>query len=201
MTKISTRYSLVPRTRDSMQKLFLAFVLIGPLACGKKDANEGAASTTQTVANAPMSGDAPQAKAGMSDDDALRGYTLTMRKVDAFAAASKAAAAATRGLPADQAAALRQSSSESGSTRSIDDMANSYDHVPPIRDAIKNAGLSSREYALIMFTTMQAMSMEAMTQANPKATLPANMNPVNLEFARANHDAIMRAMESVGSGH
>jgi len=199
MTKKLAGYSYVLQSRNFVPQMLLALALVGVTACGKKDASAGVSDTGQVAAGATASGDAAQAKSGMSDDDALRSYTLTMPKIDAFAAATKAATAAARTLSPDQAAALKEAPAEAGETPSLDQMAVQYDKFPPIRNAIKGAGLSSREYALIMFTTMQAMSMEAMTKANPKTTLPNNMNPANLEFAKANHDAIMRAMQSVNS--
>ena len=68
---------------------------------------------------------------------------------------------------------------------SLDDMAAFLDDIPEARDAIKKAGLGTREYVVVSFAVMQAaMAQWLMEQGTPRDKIAANMSihPANLAF-------------------
>jgi hypothetical protein len=124
---------------------------------------------------------------GRALDAALVSYKLTMPKVDAWVLAGVEMAHAFKGrTPPDM----------DGNAKTIDEMAAQYDAVPEMRRAIRKAKLSTREYATLGMVIMQAMMFESMLTEAPNAKLPANMNPANLTFVRANKGVLQKKMEA-----
>lgn len=141
------------------------------------------------VCLAPNALEAQDAKS-RSLDAALKGYTLTMPKVDAWANAGVEAARALKARTTPLPEPEREA-------RTIEEMAAQFDAIPEMRRAIRKAGLSTREYALLGMVIMQAQMFEAVSGADPKAKPPHNMNPANLAFARANKAVLTQKLKAV----
>jgi hypothetical protein len=121
-------------------------------------------------------------------DAALVAYQLTMPKVDAWVLAGVEMAHAFKGrTPPDM---------DGNEAKTIDEMAAQYDAVPEMRRAIRKAKLSTREYATLSLVIMQAVMFESMLASTPNAKPPANMNPANLTFVRANKGVLQKKMEA-----
>ena len=127
---------------------------------------------------------------GRALDAAVMNYTLTMPKVDAWARA---------GIDAAQALKARKTPPPDPEceAKTIDEMAAQLDAIPELRRAIRKAGLSTKEYALLGMVIMQVQMFDAIAGADPTAKLPYNMNPANLAFARANKAALEQKLRAV----
>jgi len=128
------------------------------------------------------------------DNAAIRDYVLTMPKVDSWVAATVAMQRAASTLNQQQAGSLRASS-----IASLDQMASGYDRVPAIRNSIRGAGLSPKEFATIGLVMMQSLTLDAVLRNNPQGKVPANANPANLRFVKANRELILEKMASLRS--
>jgi hypothetical protein len=129
---------------------------------------------------------------GRALDAAIRSYQLTMPKVDAWMLAGVEMARAFKGrTPPDIS---------HDDAKSIDEMAAQYDAVPEVRRAIRKAKLSTKEYATLSLVIMQAMMADQLLAENPSAPPPANLNPANLAFVRANKGALEKKFKAVQGG-
>ena len=141
------------------------------------------------VCSASQALDAQDAKS-RALDAALKGYTLTMPKVEAWAKAGVESARALRARKTPPPDPEREA-------KTIDEMAAQFDAVPEMRRAIRKAGLSTKEYALLGMVIMQVQMFDAIAGADPTAKLPYNMNPANLAFARANKAALAQKFRAL----
>ncbi|HEX7114151.1 MAG TPA: hypothetical protein VF193_03380 [Steroidobacter sp.] len=79
---------------------------------------------------------------------------------------------------------------------SLDDMAAFFDDIPEASDAIRKAGLDTREYVVVSFAIMQAaMAQWLMEQGTPREKIAAEMgiHPANLAFVEK-HKAELEAI-------
>ncbi len=136
-----------------------------------------------------------QAQPLRGDDALLAGYTLTVPKVKAWAAAGVAVAEAQKARAAAGQAPQKAQMDAKGN--SIDDMAATMDGIPEVRRAIRRAGLTSREFSIISLVVIQAMMATSMMESNPKMEIPKNLNPANITFVKANKQLIQDSLRAV----
>ena len=159
--------------------------------------------TTLLLAAAMFAVPAAHAQKMTPDEVTIRNYTLTMPKVEAWAAASIDIANAMKAMPAAErerrkAEMEAQAQAESQKDESISGMAATMEKVPEIRRAFRKAGLTTREGMTLSLALMQAMMYDQVAATNPDAKIPYNMNPANLAFVRKNKaqlDARMKAVQ------
>jgi len=176
-------------------RLAPALVLVTTLAaCSKK---EGAA----TQSSAPPAAAPASAIAGTKGDAELadvQSYKLSMDKIDKMLAAQRNLAAKAKAMtPAEREAMQARGESASDPNASLDDMARKIDGEPILRDAIREAGLSSREYVLITMSMMQTGMAEGVLKMRPKDNQDSliremKANPDNIKFYRE-HEAEITA--------
>jgi hypothetical protein len=86
---------------------------------------------------------------------------------------------------------------------SLDDMAAFLDGIPEARDAIRKAGLDTREYVVVSFAVIQAATaLWLMEQGTPREKITADMSihPANLalvEKHKAEIQAITKELEAL----
>src|SRR5687768_643036 len=136
-----------------------------------------------------------QAQPLRGDDALLAGYTLTVPKVKAWAAAGVAVAEAQKAHAA--AGRPQQKAQVDANGTSIDDMAATMDGIPEVRRAIRRSGLTSREFSIISLVVIQAMMTASMMESNPRMAIPKNLNPANVAFARANKQLIQDSLRAL----
>jgi len=126
-----------------------------------------------------------------ADEAAVRSYSLSMPKFEAWAAATAATQRAVDGLPENDARALRV-----GADASIDHVASIYDRIPVLRNAVRDQGLTTREFTVIGLAMIQALTVDAALRYNPKGSRPDNINPANLKFVELNRTVIEKRMSA-----
>lgn len=81
--------------------------------------------------------------------------------------------------------------------RTLADMARRIEKAPALASAIKNAGLTSREYSLIALSFFQAMFMHMMQKGGTLKELPKEVSPENVQFVQQNEAELMRIFEEL----
>ena len=141
---------------------------------------------------APFAISTAAAQSGKEDKDskAISSYTLTMPKYKQLMQAML-----NLGKAAQKDPTLASAIEESGS-KSLDQMAAGYNAKPSVRQAIADAGLTSREFAVGQMALLQAgMSYGVMKQYKLTADSvhkATGVSIANLEFYRANEAEIDR---------
>lgn len=174
---------------------FVATLIVIP-ACAKSDSSAEAAraeSATATVTErtaSPASGD--------DDLREISRYTLRMAKMEKYFQAIRNVRLAIKDVPEDQ----RDSFNAAGS--SLDDYAASLEKNATVRKAIEKAGLSPREFAVIMMASLQAGMAQAIIAMRPNDNADSlaremQTNAANIRFMRdhkAELEAKQKAMEA-----
>jgi hypothetical protein len=183
-------------------RLVPALVLVTTLAaCGKKEG--GTTNSSAPGAAAPAS-----AIAGTKGDAELadvQSYKLSMEKIDKMLAAQRNLAAKAKAMtPAERDAMEARGESASNPNESLDDMARKIDNEPMLRDAIREAGLSSREYVLITMSMMQTGMADGVLKMRPKDNQDSliremKANPDNIKFYREHEAEITAKSKAIGA--
>jgi hypothetical protein len=160
-------------------------------ACGKAD-DSGTPADANTPAGAAAASQAEEDLADIGD------YRLTMDKFDKWLAAQRNVMMKAKDMSeAERAAFKEQNAGMSNANASIDDMARAVESTPVLNQAVRDAGLSPREYALVMMAFVQtgmAAGVAAMRPNDNQDSLIRAMkaSPENVQFYRANEAEITR---------
>jgi hypothetical protein len=166
---------------------------LGAAACrGGGDARED----TVAVATVPAAASPAPAAAARGDGDLARleEFRLTMPRVERWQKAMRNLGVAVRARPE-----LRDKVKVSG-TASLDEAVAAYEAVPEIRKAIGDAGLSVREFQMIMWTQLQAGMAQGVigTGANRDSVLRAmRVHPSNVDFVKRHGAEIERRFQAL----
>jgi len=152
----------------------VAIVLLALAACSKDKASDSSAATATPGSPAAAS---PASDRDLAD---VTQYKLSMEKIDKYLQAQRNIAAKAASLTPEQRAALEaRGEDESNPNASIDDMVKKIESEPMMVAAIKDAGLSAREFTMITFSMMQTGMAAAVLKMRPND----------------NQDSLMRAMQ------
>lgn len=135
---------------------------------------------------------------GEADAKAVDAYRLTIPKFDAWVKASLAMAKAHAGKVEDD----EDEDAVENDAQWLDDIARKLDGIPEARTAIRGAGLSSREYAVLSMVILQSVMADEMMKQYPTMEAP-KINPQHLEFVRTNRAYVekqMAALKAAGYG-
>ena len=180
----------------------LALVALGLMtlvACSKKDsASESASASTSGT---------PAASNNTANEDLadITKYRLTMDKIDKYLAAQRNLAQKAKELTPAQRAALEARNENSGDpNQSMDEMVRRIEKEPIMVDAIKDAGLSPREFMMITMSMMQtamAASVAKMRPNDNQDSLIREMkaNPDNIKFYNQNEAEITRKSSALAA--
>jgi cell fate (sporulation/competence/biofilm development) regulator YmcA (YheA/YmcA/DUF963 family) len=182
----------------TLRPTFVLAATFALAACGKKDAAPGdttAAATAATSAPAPSSG---------GDDLAdVTSYKLSMDKIDKYIAAQRALTAKMKSMSqAERDAVKARNEGRDNSNASIDDMARNIESEPVMNDAIRSAGLSAREFALITMSMMQSAMAASVLKMRPNDNQDSliremKANPDNIKFYREHEAEITRKTQEL----
>jgi AraC-like DNA-binding protein len=181
----------------------LAALLLA-VACSNKDAAPAADGGS---APAAASGGAT---AGTSSGDAdladVASYRLTMDKIDRLYAAQRNMAVRMAALSPAERAAMEAKESEDGDdgSQSLDDMARRIEGTPVMAEAVREAGLSPREFATITMAMLQSAMAGSVLQMRPKDNQDSlvremKANKENIEFMRANEATLRQKQEAMAA--
>ena len=164
-------------------------------ACSKKD---DASTTAASGANTPAA--ARQAEEDLAD---VGEYRLTMDKFDKYLAASRNIGMKAKSLTPAQRAAMEQRNENSGDPNaSLDQMVANIEKEPMMVEAIREAGLSPREYTMITISFMQTGMAAAVAKMSPNANQDSlirsmKANPDNIKFYNENEAEITRKSKAL----
>jgi hypothetical protein len=172
-----------------MRRALLAALLISAAACGSKDDA------------APAGAAASEAPASSGDDLAdISSYKLTMDKMDKFYAAQRNMAVKAKAMSPAEREALKQD--DDAGDGSVDDFARKIESTPAMRDAVREAGLSPREFALLTMSAVQSGMAAAVLKMRPNddadslaREMKANMD--NIRFMQENEAELTRKQQAL----
>lgn len=149
-------------------------------------------------------GGAPAAAPGTSSESAdeqlkdISEYRLSMDKYDKYLAAQRNIALKAKDLsPAEKEAFRKRADARGDANESLDDMVRNIESEPLMNSAIREAGLSPREFTMITMAMMQTAMAASVAQMRPNDNQDSLMremkaNPDNVKFWKANEAEITR---------
>lgn len=184
-----------------IRRALLPALLLAAAACGSKPdaAPAGDASTNaSTTASAGAT-----ATSGSGDDLAdVRNYELSMEKVDKLFAAQRNLALKAKAMSPAEREAMQASSDASDPSASLDDVTRKVENTPPMRDAIRDAGLSPREYVLASMAMLQSAMAAGVLKMRPKDDADSliremKADPKNVRFMQEHEAEIMQKQQAL----
>ena len=160
-----------------------------------------ACSGDDTDAADSAAGDSPAAAPATGDDlTDVSNYRLTMDKVDRYFDAQLAIARRVKDLSPEERAPLEEMGSSADA--SLDDMARRLESHPAMRDGLREANLSPREFATMTMAMVQAGMAASVLQMRPNDNqdslareMKASMD--NIRFMRENEAEIVRRQQEL----
>ena len=169
-------------------------VTLALAACAKTEtpATDATASNATAVApaapTAPVAPEAPVAPAASAAD-----VELTMAKVDAWFAASKNLAIAEQ---SDASLDSAMNASEEDGAK----YAARLEATPKLREAIEEAGMSTRDYALTSEALVSTLMAVGAVDAGLLKEIPAEIDPQHVEFVKQHRAEIEKKMTAGAEG-
>ena len=165
-------------------------------ACSKDKTDATPAAAAASGPQAPSA----QVEADLAD---VTNYRLSMDKIDKYIAAQKNIGAKAASLtPAQREALQARNDDSSDPNASLNDMVKRIEAEPMMVSAIRDAGLSPREFTMITISMMQTGMAAAVLKMRPtdnQDSLIREMkaNPDNIKFYNANEAEITRKAKEV----
>ena len=165
-------------------------------ACSKDKTDATPAAAAASGSQAPSA----QVEADLAD---VTNYRLSMDKIDKYIAAQKNIGAKAASLtPAQREALQARNDDSSDPNASLNDMVKRIEAEPMMVSAIRDAGLSPREFTMITISMMQTGMAAAVLKMRPtdnQDSLIREMkaNPDNIKFYNANEAEITRKAKEV----
>jgi hypothetical protein len=116
----------------------------------------------------------------------VRAFRLTVDNLSKYDAAARAIAKAIKDNPGIK----DQMEDQTPDHPSIDSSVKELDKYPAIAEAIKNAGLSKRDYIVMTGTLMVTVLAVDMKRQGQLKTYPATISPENATFVEKNFDKV-----------
>lgn len=169
----------------------LMSLLVATLAIGCSGADTARESDTTTSTSTGM---AATADAQLGD---LTDYRLTMDNVRKYGRAVQNIQVAARTIPESDQPNLNAANS------SLDGYVQQLDRHPAVRDAIRRADISTRDFAYTMMAMLQAGMADAVIQMRPDVNADSlaremKVNPANIRFVRENKAEIEAMQQQMG---
>lgn len=155
--------------------------LLAVMACSKSDSSQ-TASTTSAAPAAPAT--ANQADEDLTD---VTKYKLSMDKIDKYIQSQKNLAAKVKAMSPAEREAFKNNDDVADANASIDEMVAKIDKQPVMADAIRSAGLSTREWVMVTMSMMQTGMAAAVLKMRPNDNQDSLMremkvNPENVKW-------------------
>ena len=160
-------------------------------ACSKGDGGS-AGATGAAAAATPSASTSEQANEDLQD---ITRYELSMDQIDKFYAAQRNIMLKAKALSPAERERMEAKGEINNNDASIDDMVRKVEDNALTRDAVRDAGLSPREYTMVTMALMQASMGAAVMKMRPKDnqdSLAREMkaNPANIRFVMQNEKAL-----------
>jgi hypothetical protein len=140
------------------------------------------------------------ARAQDADTKEIDSYRLTMPVLQKMIVATKTAAAALKNDPKSRDSDATDDDNGDDSSASLSDMERKIDEMPHMRDGLKAAGLTAREFAIFEMCAVQAGMVAGLEKAGQHLTSPpAGIRPENVQFMK-DHEKDFEAWKNAGGG-
>lgn len=176
-----------------MRLTFLAAVLLVLSACASSEA-ERSGGTEAAATAGPR-----EVEADLAD---VAAYRLSMDRIDRYFAAQKNLALAARDMTPAEREAVK--SATNGASASLDDMAANLERHPALRSAVREAGLSPREFATLTMAIVQSSMAASVLQMRPNddpdslaREMKASME--NITFVRDHEAELARKQQTLAA--
>lgn len=184
---------LSPVTRSAV----LVTIGVAALACYQDKPKPASTRQAATTAADSSAGTGTGLQQLMTEDTALReltSYHLTMDKLQRFATAQRTLNTLTKTDPT-----IVRSMAQQGAPHSLDQMVARIDAQPQLHKGIVDAGLSSREFVIVMFALRQAMEGYMLKQGGQlkAARVPPSVMD-NIAFVEHNLSQINQLVTAMG---
>ena len=138
------------------------------------------------------------------DAKEVRTFRLNTAKVDQYDVATKGVAKVLRDHPEvkkkmDEGSAAPADPADKGENM-IDRSVKNLEAFPEVASAVKDSGLSVREYVVMTVTLMNSMMMVALKKQGMIQEYPPNISRQNAAFLEQNYDRVSHIMEPLMSG-
>ena len=166
-------------------------------ACSKDTApaSSGASATTSSAA----------AQAN-EDLQTVTDYKLDMGKIDKYMAANRNIAMKAKSMTPQQREAMKakNDADDNNNNDNLDDMTRKLENEPMMASAIKDAGLSPREFALITVSLMQSSMAAGVLKMRPNDNQDSliremKANPENVKFVQQNEAALTKKQQDMAA--
>jgi len=130
-------------------------------------------------------------------------YSLSMDKFDKYLAAQRNIMLKAKDMsPADKQAMEARNEGRNNANASLDDMVRNVESEPMMNAAVRDAGLSAREFALVAMSLMQTGMAAGVAKMRPKDNQDSliramKANPANVKFLLENEAAITRKQKDL----
>lgn len=173
--------------------------LLLAVACSNKDSAPAAEGGAAPAASTPA---VAQASEDLAD---VASYKLTMDKIDRLFAAQRAMAVRAQAMsPAERAALDSAGSNDDNDDQSLDGIAAKIERTPAMAAAVREAGLSPREFATLTMAMLQSAMAGSVLQMRPKDNadslvreMKANMD--NVRFMREHEAELKQKQEAMAA--
>lgn len=150
--------------RTRLPALLLA---VASLACSGNDAATTGDSASATASTAASTSGAEQAEIDLAD---VAAYRLSMAKVDQFLAAQKNIAVRMQAMSPEEREAMKtrsENDDDEANNDDIGDIARKIESEPLVAAAVKDAGLTAREYAVLTMAMVQSSMAASVLKMRP----------------------------------
>lgn len=174
--------------------LLLGFLLLAGCSTDKDAAATGGATAAAPSAST-QSGDEQLAD--------IAEYKLTMDKYDKYLAAQRNIALKAKDLSAAEKEAFqKRADARVDNNESLDDMVRNIESEPLMNSAVREAGLSAREFTMITMAMVQTAMAASVAKMRPKDNQDSliremKANPDNVKFWQANEAEITRKQKAL----
>ena len=175
--------------------------LLFAVACSNKDAAPAAEGGAPPAAAPAPSATSSSADADLAD---VASYRLTMERIDRYYAAQRNVALKVQAMSPAERAAMDSVEDTNDGSASLDDIARKIERTPVMAAAVREAGLSPREFATITVAMMQAAMASSVLQMRPKDNqdslvreMKASME--NIRFLREHETALKQKQEAMAA--
>jgi cell fate (sporulation/competence/biofilm development) regulator YmcA (YheA/YmcA/DUF963 family) len=182
-----------------------SFALAACLALAACSGKDGANAGDTAGAAATTAGASAPASSGEGDLADVQSYRLSMDKIDKFMAAQRNLALKAKDLsPAEREAMKLRNDNADDSDESIDGIARRIESEPMMNAAIRQAGLSPREYALITMSMIQSAMAASVLKMRPNDNADSlvremKANTDNVKFMQQNEAEIQRKQQELAA--
>lgn len=177
--------------------------LVAMAACGTSaDAPAGDSASAAATSASASGGTAQTADEQLAD---LGAYRLSMDKYDKYLAAQRNIMKKAQALsPSERQAMEARGDSRSKADGSLDDMVRNVESEPMMVAAVREAGLSPREFTMITMSMMQSAMAAGVVKMRPKDNRDSliramKASPENVSFMSENEAEITRKQNELAA--